>query len=128
MAEDRIEQKEVQGQGRRQEPEKAATSELARRLDAVGWALFLIWIGIVLLISAQASLALLGIGVIILGVQVARVVLQLNLEGFWFVVGLLFLVGGFWQMVGAQFPLVPILLIVAGLAVILTRFLPRRRG
>jgi hypothetical protein len=101
-------------------------SPLARKLDAVGWALFLIWIGIVLLAKTSSSVALVGIGIIILGVQVARVFLKLTLEGFWFVVGLLFLVGGIWQMVGARFPLVPILLIVAGVALIVTRFMPKR--
>jgi len=118
MAEDakkeEVETKESEGRG------------MARKLDAVGWGLFLIWIGIVLLLNASSSVALLGIGVIILGVQVARVFLKLNLEGFWFVVGLLFLMGGIWQMVGARFPLVPILLIVAGVALIVTRFMPKR--
>lgn len=109
-----VEEKEQQG-----EP-------IARKLDAVGWALFLIWIGIVLLAKTSSSVALVGIGIIILGVQVARVFLKLSLEGFWFVVGLLFLVGGIWQMVGARFPLVPILLIVAGVALIVTRFMPKR--
>ncbi len=104
---------------------KTSVGDLPRRLDAVGWALFLIWIGIVLLAGSKASVALVGIGVIIVGVQVARVFLKLNLEGFWFVVGLLFLVGGIWQMVEASFPLVPILLIVAGVALIITRFLPK---
>jgi hypothetical protein len=120
------EPEKVAGQVGQQEPEKAGRTILARRLDAVGWALFLIWIGIVLLIGAQASLALLGIGIIIVGVQVARVLYQMSLEGFWFVVGLLFLVGGIWQMAGTRFPLVPILLIVAGVALIVTRFLPKR--
>jgi hypothetical protein len=120
------EPEKVEGQVGQEEVEKTGKTALARRLDAVGWALFLIWIGLVLLMGSQASLALLGIGIIIVGVQVARVLYQLSLEGFWFVVGLLFLVGGIWQMVGAKFPLVPILLIVAGVALIVTRFLPKR--
>lgn len=120
------EPEKVERQVGQEGPEEAGKTAVARRLDAVGWALFLIWIGIVLLMGAKASLALLGIGIIIVGVQLARVLYQLSLEGFWFVVGLLFLVGGIWQMVGAKFPLVPILLIVAGVALIVTRFLPKR--
>lgn len=110
------------------EAKGAEGREMARKLDAVGWGLFLIWIGIVLVITASPSVALLGIGVIILGVQVARVFLKLNLEGFWFVVGVIFLVGGIMQQLDTTLRLVPILLIVAGLAVLLTRFMPKRRA
>jgi hypothetical protein len=67
---------------------------------------------------------LLGIGLIILCVQVARLFFRLRLEGFWFVVGLLFVVGSLWQL--ARIPLPAILLIAAGLALILTRFLRKR--
>jgi len=123
MAEEIKEQKEQLKEAAKKEPHE---EPLPRKLDAVGWALFLIWIGIVLLAKTSSSVALVGIGIIILGVQVARVFLKLNLEGFWFVVGLLFLIGGIWQMVGARFPLVPILLIVAGVALIVTRFMPKR--
>jgi hypothetical protein len=130
MAEESWEQreqlKEVAEKEKQGESKQAEGSPLPRKLDAVGWALFLIWIGIVLLAKTSSSVALVGIGIIILGVQVARVFLKLSLEGFWFVVGLLFLVGGIWQMVGARFPLVPILLIVAGVALLVTRFMPKR--
>lgn len=129
MAEESTEKKEelqeVPEKEEKEEPQKVPKSDLARKLDAVGWGLFLIWIGVVLLARAEASLALLGIGVIIVGVQMARVFLKLNPEGFWLVVGLLFVVGGIWQLLDAKLPLVPILLIVAGLALLLTRFLPR---
>ena len=105
---------------------QAESWELTRRLDAVGWGLFLIWLGVVLLAKAQTSVALLGIGIIMLGVQLARVVMKLKVEGFWFVVGLLFVVGSLWQLADTRIPLVPILLIAAGLALVLTRFLPRQ--
>lgn len=126
MAEEITKQGEEREKVEKQAPEDAGRTALARKLDAVGWALFLIWIGIILLMGAKASLALLGIGIIIVGVQVIRMLYQLSLEGFWFVVGLLILVGAIWQMAGAKFKLVPILLIVAGVALIVTRFLPKR--
>ena len=104
-------------------PRETGKIGLARKLDAVGWGLFLIWLGIVLLVGADTSVALLGIGLIILGVQVARLFLNLAIERFWFVVGLLFVVGSLWQLADTRMPLPPILLIAAGLALILTQFL-----
>jgi hypothetical protein len=53
--------------------------------------------------------------------------LKLRLEGFWFVAGLLFIVGALWQLADTRIPLVPILLIAAGLALVLTRFIPWQR-
>ena len=130
MIEESAEKNEAGGGGEVQKPDRSETereTRLIRRLDAFGWGLFLIWLGIVLLAKAQTSVALLGIGIIMLGVQLARVVLRLRLEVFWFVAGLLFIVGALWQLANARIPLVPILLIAAGVALVLTRFLPRQK-
>ena len=126
-AEPKEELQEIQEQKKQEGPQKAERSELSGKLDAVGWGSFLIWLGIVLMIGADTSVALLGIGIIMVGVQVARLVLKLHMEGFWLVVGLLFMVGGIWQLIDTKLHLVPILLIVAGLALILIKFLPRHR-
>jgi hypothetical protein len=132
VAEEKMDQSEevseTQQKSAAEEPPKAEDNGLARKLDAAGWGLFLIWLGIVLLAKAETSVALLGIGIIMVGVQLARLFLNLRLEGFWFVVGLLFVVGGLWQLADTRLPLVPILLIVAGLALVLTRFLPKRKA
>ena len=99
---------------------------LSHKLAALGWGAFFIWLGYVLLANVDSGVALLGIGAIIWAGQVARVSFKLNLEGFWAVVGTGFVLGGVWQILGAQLPLFPVLLILAGLAVIVTAFL--RRG
>ena len=54
----------------------------------------------------------------------------LNMEGFWVVVSFLFIVGGLWTLFDAQVALVPLLLIVAGLAVLVSAFWgkPRTEG
>jgi hypothetical protein len=109
------------------EPDKTRNAGLAQKLDAVGWGLFLIWLGIVLLAGAKTSVALLGIGIIMVGVQLARQFLRIRIEGFWFVVGLLFLVGSLWQLADTRVRLIPILLIVAGVALIVTKFLSRQQ-
>jgi hypothetical protein len=130
MVEENVEKKEVSQAPAGQETDRSGAQgggDVARKLDAFGWGLFLIWLGIVLLARAQTSVALLGIGIIMLGVQLARVVLKLRLEGFWFVAGLLFIVGALWQLANTRIPLVPILLIAAGVALLLTRFFPRHK-
>ena len=101
-------------------------SNIAERLDAVGWGLFFVWIGSALLFEFSWGATLVGIGIITLGGQLARFSSKLKMEGCWVVVGVAFLLGGIWQLVDAELPLVPILLILAGLTVLLARFLPRR--
>jgi hypothetical protein len=100
--------------------------DLAVKLGAAGWGLFIIWIGVVFLASIEAWVALLGVGVITLGMQVIRKSVGLHLEGFWVVVGSLFVLGGIWDLLGTTVPLLPILLIVAGVALVLSIFKGRR--
>lgn len=104
---------------------KMGRRELARKLGGAGWGLFFIWVGVVLLADISPGVALLGVGMIILGEQAARVLLSLKLEGFWFVVGSGFLLAGIWQVAEVRLPLVPVLLVAAGLAVVLASILPR---
>ncbi len=109
-----------------EEVETTERRRMASKLDAVGWGLFFIWIGIAFLADLGVAVGLLGIGIITLGGQVARKYLDLTLEGFWVVVGLLFLVGGFLGLLEAKVDLVPIILIVAGLALLAYAFRGQR--
>ena len=102
------------------------TRDRARKLDAMGWGAFFVWIGVVLSADVGAGWTLTGIGLIMMGVQLARSVFGLKLETFWVVVGGCFLLGGIGQIVDAQIGLVPVFLILAGLAVILTSLWPAR--
>ncbi len=80
------------------ELETGQRRQLSRRLDAVGWGLFFIWMGIALLTHVGWGVGLLGVGIITLGCQAARRHYILKLEGFWVVVGLFFFFGGFWDL------------------------------
>lgn len=93
---------------------------LARKLDAVNWGLFFAWIGIVLLMELGTGVGLLGVGVITLGAQSARSYFNLKLEGFWVVVGSLFVVGGLWELFEVELSLLAVLLIAAGLALLVS--------
>ena len=96
----------------------ANTVVVAHKLDAAAWGLFFVWVGIALIAGLGWGLGLLGVGVITLGGQLARKNFGLAVEGFWIVVGLLFALGGVWELLGVQFSLAPIVLLVAGVALL----------
>lgn len=89
-----------------------------RKLDAAGWGLFFIWAGVALLAHFGWPVGLLGVGAIILCTQIARKYLGLKVDGFWVVVGSIFLLGGTWEWFQIQIGLVPILCIAAGVALL----------
>jgi hypothetical protein len=93
---------------------------LSARMEAMEWGLFFIWIGIVFLLHIGAGVGLLGIGLIILGVQVARKNHNLELEKFWIIFGLLFVIGGLWELFNIKLPLVSLLFIGAGVAILVS--------
>ena len=96
----------------------APSPTVNRRLDAAAWGLFFVWIGIALLANIGWGVTLLGVAVITLGAQLARRHFGLGVEGFWVGVGFLFLLGAAFELFGVEFRLVPIVLIVAGLALL----------
>ena len=91
---------------------------LSKKLDAIGWAVFLIWVGFASLLDFGWAWGPIGVAVIILGATVVRWRLNLKIEGFWIVVGLIFLIGGLWELFGISWPLAPFLIIGCGLAIL----------
>jgi len=98
---------------------------LAKKLVAVGWGLFLIWIGTAFLADVGWGVGLLGVGVIALGAQAARKYLSLPIDRFGLVFGIVFVVWGASELLNIQLgetsipgSLFPILFIVAGLVVV----------
>lgn len=51
---------------------------------------------------------------------------NLKLEGFWVVIGLLFVIGGIWHMFEGKTPLVAIVLIIGGVLIIVSGFRSKR--
>ena len=92
--------------------------KLGDKLSSFGWSLFFIWIGLALLLNIKVAFTLFVVGIVTLGVQVARKYYKLKFEGFWVAVGLLFLVGGLWEILKIEMPLMPLLLIVVGAAIL----------
>lgn len=109
----------------RERAQHAITNALSKRLEAAGWGLFFIWVGVSLLLDFGWGVGLIGVAAIILLGQSARISHGLTIEMFWAAVGVLFLLGGIWNLFQVKVELVPLLLIGAGGALILS--LIRRR-
>lgn len=124
MNDRRLDEQDVKSVGQKRTPDR---QHMARKLDAIGWGLFFIWVGIAFLADLGWGVGLVGVGLLGLAEQVARRRYGLSMEGFWVVVSFLFIVGGIWTLVDTQVALVPLLLIVAGLAVLFSAFWGRPR-
>lgn len=99
----------------------------ASTFDAIGWALFFIWVGVAWLMDFGLGYGLLGVGVLVLGMQAARRTFDVKVEGFWVVVGLAFLVGGFWELWSVAIPLAPVVLIAVGIALLFWRVMRKEK-
>ncbi|UCD63124.1 MAG: hypothetical protein JSW34_10240 [Candidatus Zixiibacteriota bacterium] len=108
--------------------EVPAKRESGHRLGTVGWGLFFIWIGVAFLAELSLGVVLMGVGVITLFMQVLRSAYKLKLEWFWVAIGVLFLVGGIWELWEPELPLIPVLLIVAGLLLFLSAACKQRKN
>lgn len=100
----------------------------AKKITAVGWGAFFIWLGFVLMVGAGSGAILIGVGVISLCVQVARKYAGLESEGFWIIVAILFMVVGIWELYNINIPFMAVLLIVIGAAVILSALKGKEGG
>jgi hypothetical protein len=101
---------------------------LEKALQAIGWGLFFIWIGLALLSDFGWGVGLLGVGIITLGEQMARRYFNLKVERFWITIGALFLLGGAWELFEVRVGLTPILLIIVGIVLLLSPLLARQRA
>ena len=102
-----------------QDPEKVA---LNKRLEAAGWGLFLIMLGGFILVPHEIvakGLWSIGVGVIMLGLNVARYFFKIKLSGFTTVLGIIALISGIMQLLGMQTLEGAILLIILGAYLIL---------
>jgi hypothetical protein len=97
-----------------QSPEPTNLDERVRQLDSAAWAVFFIWVGIVMLAGLPWDWFLVGVGVLILGAQVLRRQWNLKIETFSVVIGLIFLAAGAWDLLSMPLPLMPIILIALG--------------
>jgi hypothetical protein len=97
-----------------QDAEKAA---LNKRLEAMGWGLFLIMLGGFALVPhdlVPKGLWSIGVGVIMLGLNAARYLYNIKMSGFTTVLGIIALISGVLELLGRNNLGGAILLIVLG--------------
>jgi hypothetical protein len=101
------------------ETEKQA---LNKRLETIGWALFLIMIGGLGLIPHElvpSGIWSIGVGLIMLGLNAARYLNGIKMSGFTLVLGTIALLTGVGELLGLDLPVLPILLILIGASILL---------
>ena len=112
-----------------QDNQDAQRSALDKRLDSIGWGLFLVMIGGLWLMPDGWGIPedtwLIGTGVIILALTVARFLNNITISGFWVVIGLLALASGLSDVFGLDVPVFAILLILIGAGIILRPLMDR---
>lgn len=94
---------------------------LDKRLEAIAWALFLIMIGGLGLIPGDQvpeGTWLIGVGIIMLGLNLLRYFYGIRTSGFTIVLGTLALLSGLGDLLGIDMPVLPIILILIGANII----------
>jgi len=105
-----------------QDDQSKPKNTLNRKLDSLGWGLFLIKIGGLWLApdgSLPESTWLVGTGIIILGLCLIRFINNIKVNGFIIFLGILALGSGLSDILGMDLPVFPILLIIIGATIIL---------
>ncbi|HEX8996427.1 MAG TPA: hypothetical protein VF812_10385 [Ktedonobacterales bacterium] len=102
--------------------------ELDRRLVGLSWALFLIMIGGLWLIpNVPGGVWLIGTGVIMLGLNAARYLNGIHMRFFSSVLGAFAVLLGVAILLGLDWPVLPIILIVMGASIIFDLIAPTAR-
>lgn len=90
---------------------------LDKRLESIAWGLFLIMLGGLWLIPEERvpeGMWLIGVGLIMLGLNLARYLNGIRASGFTIVLGILALGSGISDVAGIDLPVLPILIILVG--------------
>jgi len=101
--------------------QEAQKKVLDKRLDSIGWGLFLIMIGGLWLIPDEKipeGTWLIGVGVIILSLMGVRYLHKIKVSGFWLVLGIIALVAGIGDFTDIDIPVFPILIILVGVSIV----------
>lgn len=99
---------------------KAKKRKLDHQIESIGWALFLIWSGALLIAPNRyfpEGSWLIGIGLIIVVSMGIRYLYGIRIDGFWTILGFLALSFGISEFFGLYLPVFPALLIVVGVVI-----------
>jgi hypothetical protein len=104
---------------------KEKKRKLDKQIESIGWALFLVMSGVLLIAPegfAPDGSWLLGTGLIILGSMGIRFLYGIRVDGFWTVLGILALGYGISEFFGLNLPLFPVLLVIIGVVIVYKAF------
>ena len=107
-----------------------AKALLNKQLEASAWGLFLIMLGGMAFIPDERvneGWWSVGVGIILLGLNVARYLKGIRMSGFTTVLGVIALVTGVGELAGVDLPGLAILLILLGLNLVLKPWIEARR-
>jgi hypothetical protein len=113
-----------------EEVELSEKAILNKRLETIGWGLFLIMLGGFALVPqalVPKGLWSIGVGVIMLGLNITRYFLNIKMSGFTTFLGLISLLSGATQLMGMHEFDAPILLIVIGAYLVLKPWFDKRQ-
>jgi hypothetical protein len=100
--------------------------DLNRRLETIGWGLFLIMIGgFALVKGVPEGTWLIGAGLIMLGLNAVRLMVGIRASWFTLIVGTIALLSGLGSVLGIDIPVGPLLIVLIGLAIIVRALRPR---
>lgn len=105
-------------------------NKLNKRLEEVGWALFLITIGVIWLVPIQQlpeGLWLIVAGAIMLGINCIRYFNGIKMSGFTLILGALALIAGLGGVFAIKLPFFAVLFILLGLGIILKPLLKKTK-
>jgi hypothetical protein len=120
---------DAQGSGPAPVPDEAKAA-LNKRLEAMGWGLFLIMLGGFMFVPGESvprGVWSIGVGVIMLGLNVARYLNRIRMSGFTTALGIIAILGGVLQLLGMEALEGGILLIILGAYLILKPWFDRRQ-
>ena len=113
------------------DPGQTSKAALNKRLETIGWALFLIMIGGIGLVpkeQAPEGVWLVGVGLIMLGLNVARYMNGIRTSNGTIVLGALALISGIGNLLGLDLPVFAILIILIGANLLLRQLFQDRPG
>lgn len=91
---------------------------LDRKIDAMAWGLVFVWVGVAMLAHLGWGIGFIGVGAIALGAQAWRRRVRERVDRFSLIVGAFFVLVGIWNLFNVRVDLVPVLFILAGLALL----------
>ena len=100
--------------------ENAPGHGLNGRLTSISWALFLIMLGGLLMVpsgTVPESTWLLGVGIILLGLNTVRYLNKIRMSGLTIILGVVALIAGIAGFFGAEVAIFPILLVIIGVSI-----------